>query len=192
MTSLLYGSSNFSFVVWFTEALVTFVPSRNLILKTLVTLCAIEWNLSRVDPLMGFQVTWCWEALVTVCALEWLLSHVSYLMFLQVASYWKALVTLWAVKRLYLCGSFHATWSWKIFVTLCALKWLHSCVVLCVSKLLDEEKLLSLIVHLNGIVEYSWVDPLMGFQVTWCWEAIVTFVHLNGFSPVWVPSCSFK
>ena len=74
--SLLCGSSNFSFVVWFTEALVTFVPSRNLILKTLVTLCALEWNLSRVDPLMGFQVTWCWEALVTVCALDWLFSRV--------------------------------------------------------------------------------------------------------------------
>ena len=53
-------------------------------------------NLSWVDPLMGFQVTWCKEALVTLCALEWLFSHVGSLMFLQVGSYWAALVALWS------------------------------------------------------------------------------------------------
>ena len=56
-------------------------------------------NLSWVDPLMGFQVTWCKEALVTLCALEWLFSHVCSLMFLQVASYWAVLVALWSFKN---------------------------------------------------------------------------------------------
>ena len=74
-------------------------PSRNLMLKRLVTHCAFELNSSRVDPLMGFQVTWCKEALVTLCALEWLFSHVGSLMFLQVASYWAALVALWSFKN---------------------------------------------------------------------------------------------
>ena len=31
-------------------------PSRNFVLKTLVTLCALELNSSWVDPLMGFQL----------------------------------------------------------------------------------------------------------------------------------------
>ena len=45
----------------------------------LVTHCALEWNLSLVDPLVGFQVNRCWEVLG---ALEWLFS-----LFLQVASF---------------------------------------------------------------------------------------------------------
>ena len=50
--------------------------------------------------LMVFQITWCWAALVTLCALEWLLSRIDSLMFLKMASYWEDPVIHWAFKRL--------------------------------------------------------------------------------------------
>ena len=68
------------------------------------------------------------ECLVALCALEWLLSHVGPLMFLQVASYWEDLVILWAFKRLLSRVGLVPRWvCWEALVTLCALEWLFSC-----------------------------------------------------------------
>ena len=61
MASLLYGSSH--------------APSRNLILKnTCHTWCTSMASL--LCGLVCLQVTWCWEALVTLCANEWLIYRV--------------------------------------------------------------------------------------------------------------------
>ena len=61
----------------------------------------VHLNLSWVDPLMGFQVTWCWEALVTLSALEWLLPW--WFPHVPSSGYWEALGTLWAIKKLVSC-----------------------------------------------------------------------------------------
>ena len=164
---------------------------------------------------MGFQVTWYWEALVAVCALEWLLSHVSPLIFLQVGSYWETLVTLWAVKRLLFCvGPFmllQGTWSWKTFVTLFALECLFSSVSpsnlmvshfvhlngispvwvpICSFKWPAIEKLLA---HraLKKLLFY--VGPLMFLQVACLRECLILQLkHLNSVSSMWVLSRFFK
>ena len=34
--------------------------------------------------------------------------------------------------------------------------------------------------------------PTWKFQATWNWETLAHFLHLNGFSPVWVLLCFFK
>ena len=69
-------------LVW---VLSSHAPSRNLILKKLchTLFCAIKWLPSWVDPIMGFQVTWYWEALVKISALEWLPYRVGPFMFLK-------------------------------------------------------------------------------------------------------------
>ena len=94
-------------------------------------------------------------------ALEWFLFRVGSLTFLKVTSSWETLVTNWTCKSLLFCVG----------------------PLSCSLKDLDLEKHLSHFAHLN----LSWVDPLMGFQVTWCWEALVTLSALEWLLPWWFP-----
>ena len=66
-------------------------------------------------------------ALVTICALEWLLSRVVSLIFFQVAIYWEDLVILWAFKRHLSRVGLVPWWvCWEALVTVFALAWLLS------------------------------------------------------------------
>ena len=60
---------------------------KELDLKTLFTFVHLN-GFSPLCGSTCYQVTSCLEALFTLCALEWLLSRVGPLMFLQVASYY--------------------------------------------------------------------------------------------------------
>ena len=90
--------------------------------------CSFKWPVIGFSPVWvwshGEYVD---IALVTICALEWLLSRVVPLMFFQVASYWEDLVILWAFKRLLSRVGLVPWWvCWEALVTVFALAWLLS------------------------------------------------------------------
>ena len=136
-----------------------------LVLKKLCrTLCNSDfalWLLSWVNPLKRLSSNLMLRNSCHNFALEWLLFRVGSLTFLKVTSSWETLVTNWTCKSLLFCVG----------------------PLSCSFKDLDLEKHLSHFAHLN----LSWVDPLMGFQVTWCWEALVTLSALEWLLPWWFP-----
>ena len=152
---------------------------------------------SHLCGLMCYQVIWCLEALVTLCALEWLLSCVGPLMFLQVPSYslsgpiLRSSCQISSISKAYLlCGSSNApsrTWSWKTLVTLCAHEWLFSRVgpLIFLQVASYSEPLVTLWAFERLL---SCVGPLILVQRTWSWEALVTLYllewHLSSVGPL--------
>ena len=188
--------------------------------------CSFKWPViekilsyfkqKRLLSHVGLVPWWvCWATLVTICALEWLLSRVGPFMFLQVASHWEALVILWAKKASLPCGSGPVLSIWEALDAICAFEWLLSrvgpfmflqvasywedlviqpCMGYLLSrwvfKQIDVERHLSHSVHLNGF------SPVWVLSCSFKWsviEKIFSYIdHLKGFSPMWVLSCSFK
>ena len=184
-----FGISSMSNLLWISTWRCGEVP---------VTFYALEGFLC-MEPLMVLHVSWSWKAVATLCAIRWILSSVSHFMNLYLI--WKRSCNIWYNSMVSIFTDpliVHQVISfWEALTTLWSIGWLlpkfwaksrtNSGSVCSVSERIAFQYNTGKapVAFWCTSMVVSFMDPLMVLHVSWSWEALATFIHLNGFSPVW-------